>query len=609
MSHIALISTPWPLFNRPSIQLGTLKAFVREKVPGVDVEAFYAYLTVAEGLGYGPYGRISESTWLGEALYAGLLYPEKQPQLARFWRRKTAADRSGDLPGFEPLSSRLGRLTQQILDRVEWGAYLLAGFSICYGQLTSTLYFIRKIKEKAPGLKVVVGGPACAGELGQSLLNVFPDIDFVVQGEGELPLTGLIEALKKRKAPVAVSGLLSRVSSVEATPFAQVPHLDALPPPDYADYFSLLKGLAPEKRFQPRIPMEISRGCWWRKSSGTGGPSGCAFCNLNLQWKGYRAKSHGRILRELDTLTDRYQALSVSFMDNLLPARGLARLFGEMKNLQKDFRLFSEIRAKTPPDVLAAMGTAGMRQVQVGVEALSSLLLRKINKGTTAMDNVEIMKNCEIPGFPDLAGNLILEFPSSDEKDVEETLANLDFVLPFRPLKAIPFWLGYGSPVWRRPAAFGINRVSHHAHYTRLFPKEVLKKLRVMIQGYQGPVRYQHRLWQPVRDKIDAWHRFYSACHKTPGSDPILTFQDGREFMIIRQRRPGRYDMTHKLRGSSRRIYLFCHTQRPLTRILEGFPGFGEDQIRPFLRMMVDKRLMFREGDRFLSLAIPVKRA
>jgi hypothetical protein len=44
-----------------------------------------------------------------------------------------------------------------------------------------------------------------------------------------------------------------------------------------------------------------------------------------------------------------------------------------------------------------------------------------------------------------------------------------------------------------------------------------------------------------------------------------------------------------------------------MSRILENFPGFGEERVRPFLNMMVDKRLMFREGERYLSLAVPIR--
>ena len=223
------------------------------------------------------------------------------------------------------------------------------------------------------------------------------------------------------------------------------------------------------------------------------------------------------------------------------------------------------------------------------------------------MDNMEIMKNCETPGLPNLTGNLILNFPSSDERDVAETLWNLEFALPFRPLKGIPFWLGYGSPVWKMPDRYGIKDVSNHPDYSHFFPKKILRGLRLIIQGYKGGVRYQNRLWRPVKGKIEEWRKDYLRLHEQPGSGPILSFQDGRDFMIIRQRRTKGHDMTHRLKNTSRKIYLFCRTQRSLQEICARFPGFGEEKVRPFLQMMVDKRLMFYEGERYLSLAVPVK--
>ena len=45
------------------------------------------------------------------------------------------------------------------------------------------------------------------------------------------------------------------------------------------------------------------------------------------------------------------------------------------------------------------MRSAGMTEVQVGIESLSSKLLKKMSKGTTAIQNLEIMKNCEALGL------------------------------------------------------------------------------------------------------------------------------------------------------------------------------------------------------------------
>jgi hypothetical protein len=66
--------------------------------------------------------------------------------------------------------------------------------------------------------------------------------------------------------------------------------------------------------------------------------------------------------------------------------------------------------------------------------------------------------------------------------------------------------------------------------------------------------------------------------------------------------------LNHRLEGMSREIYLFCGQHRSLKRILQQIPKLTEDRLIPFLKMMVDKKLMFEENKKYLSLAVPIKR-
>ena len=104
--------------------------------------------------------------------------------------------------------------------------------------------------------------------------------------------------------------------------------------------------------------------------------------------------------------------------------------------------------------------------------------------------------------------------------------------------------------------------------------------------------------------KLKEWREFYHSMHEKPGFMPILSYEDGKDFLIIHERRLHDDDMTHRLKGASRSIYLFCETQRSMAEMLARFPRFGEDKIMAFLRMMVDKRLMFNERNRYVSLAV-----
>ncbi len=612
LKTILLVSTPWPFYSRPSIQLGALKAYLKSEFPELGIKALHLYLKVAESIGYRQYHEISESTWLAESIYAALLFPERINKIKKIYYREARGKALLKRVDFSVLTDRVKEVSEEIISRVDWGKCSLVGFSICLCQLTSSLYFIRRIKEIIPDLPIVVGGSVFAGENTRDLIETFSEIDFVVNGEGELPLSELVGHMKN-SAGIAeipsIPGVVARngTNADYAVSFHQMRDLTKLPPPDYDDYFYLMKTFPREKTFFPTLSTESSRGCWWNSPKKSGKRAGCAFCNLNLQWDGYRTKTVSQVVSEIDLLTSKYKILSVVFTDNLLPIRESAEIFPMLDNLGKDLRLFAEIRADTPVRILKAMRIGGVCEVQIGIEALSSRLLKKLNKGTTAICNLEIMKNCEELGILNVS-NLIFCFPGSDTADVEETLHTLEFATFFRPLRAVYFWLGLGSPIWQNRKSFGLTAVFNHPNYAALFPPDIFRSIRFMIQSYRGDREYQNKLWLPVKKKVKAWNRLYNELNSGFSSSPILSFRDGRDFLIVRQKRIGGDPLTHRIVGIYRDIYLFCCKQRSLKRIVATFPQLKEDKIVKFLRMMVDKRLTFEENDRYLSLAVKLKR-
>jgi hypothetical protein len=289
-----------------------------------------------------------------------------------------------------------------------------------------------------------------------------------------------------------------------------------------------------------------------------------------------------------------------------LPQKAGIEIFKQIAKLNKDLRLFGEVRATTPLKELEAMRACGMREVQIGIEALSSSLLKKLRKGTSAIQNLEIMKNCEALGIRNIS-NLILRFPGSNEQDVAETLRALEFVLPLYPLKAVHFWLGLESPVWQNPEDYGIKAMFNHPNWSHLFPGKICQSIPFMIQAYRGDLTFQRKIWKPVEKKIAEWQQQYAAIQRGPGDTPLLSLRDGKDFIIIRQRRFQAEPAVHRLVGASRQIYLFCQKHHPIQSICTAFPDIPDDTINSFLKMMVDKKLMFTEKNMYLSLAAPVK--
>ncbi|RUM88198.1 MAG: hypothetical protein DSZ24_04315 [Thermodesulfatator sp.] len=584
---VALIALPWPLFNRPAVQLGVLKGYLR-RLPGVGVRTFFPYLRVAWRLGYETYQALCDSSWLCEALGAGLLFPEKQESAARLFHR--LARREGLTLDYHKTLFLLKDTLEEYFRALSWEKYQVVGFSVCLNQLTLSLWAARLLKERFPHLHIVLGGALCAGDLGRSLLENFDFVDFVIHGEGERPLARLLQALSQGRPPEGPGIFLRRKGEVVGGELDQLPP-EEIPSPVYEDYFAELQTLPAEARFFPVIPLEASRGCWWGK---------CRFCNLNLQWSGYRLRPLSAILGDIRRHA-RAGLLDLAFMDNCLDRRQALALFEELARDGRDYRIFAELRAIYTAEEYRRMRRGGLYWVQIGIEALSTGLLRRLGKGTTAMDNVAAMRHCEEAGL-ELSANLICHFPGSTEEEVHETLINLDYVFPYRPLTTVSFWLGYGSPVAQRPREFGLRRVYPHPYYRYLFPAEVLHKLQVLALGYEGDRRRQLALWRPVIQRVKAWKKTWQELRARHG--PLLTYREGRDFLLLRQVLPRGQVLHHRLRGPSREIYLYLTEPRDFEALKGRFPRLPAERLRAFLEDLVRKRLLFREGQRFLALAV-----
>ena len=65
-------------------------------------------------------------------------------------------------------------------------------------QLYRTLQLIKKIKKEIPEIKIIVGG-FTASLFAKELLRSFPEIDFVIKGDAEIPLLKLVKSLSREQ--------------------------------------------------------------------------------------------------------------------------------------------------------------------------------------------------------------------------------------------------------------------------------------------------------------------------------------------------------------------------------------------------------------------------
>ncbi|MFC1524103.1 RiPP maturation radical SAM C-methyltransferase [Thermodesulfobacteriota bacterium] len=595
LGKVALIAMPWNLHYRPSIQLGVLKAYLEQN--GFSVETFHPYLEVAALLGTQQYMEIARNIWAAESLYAPIVFPDQYEKAERLFSRELPVRRGKSGMSFQELHDILDKHLRKWVEGIDWGRYQLAGVSICFSQFFSSLAVTSLLKQKYLDLAVAAGGSTCVPEVAESLICEFPQLDYVISGEGEQPLLNLCQYLAGH-----TTALSDRIHTKKKNHHRnvmwdgreQVKDLSELPIPAYDDYFAELQRAPGIEPFIPQLPVEFSRGCWWRK---------CAFCNLNLEWHGYRSKKAEQVAGEVAALSEQFGCLDFCFTDNALPVGESKRFFQKMAVSRKDWNFFGEIRVNQKAEVLAQFKRGGLSVVQAGIEALSDGLLKRLRKGASVIENIAAMRDAVACGMV-LEGNLIIEFPGSTRKEVDETLETLDYVLPFHPLTTAIFFLGLGSPVHCRPDEFGIRAVVPHRNNKQLFPGEVLNRLVLLINDYRGDRAIQRRLWRPVIRKVKYWHDFHRSRQCSVTDQPILSYRDGGGYLILRQENPGGTTLHHRLKGLSRDVYLFCLEMKSIDQLLARFDMLSREGIEGFLQDLLKKKIMYTDGSRYLSLAV-----
>jgi hypothetical protein len=291
-------------------------------------------------------------------------------------------------PLIEPL------LLKYIDEIVEWAPTVI-GFSVWYTNDICTRWVINQLRERIPGVTIVVGG-ANATQLKVGDTNM---ADHVVVGEGELWWVRILENIE--------------------TPTQEIPHicrqdksqrvdLDSMPPADYSDFdISLYDSMG--------ITCEFSRGC----------VANCVYCNETTFWK-YRSRLADAVLDEIEIAYRTKNITSVYFIDSLLNGnlrelRGFAQGLLERK-IRVSWTGYSRIDGKMDRDFWNELKIAGATGFAFGVESGSQKVLDLMKK------------NCQVEwieqNFNDMAdiglynnfATWFTGFPGEELTDVAQTI-------------------------------------------------------------------------------------------------------------------------------------------------------------------------------------------
>jgi ribosomal peptide maturation radical SAM protein 1 len=598
-----IVSMPFQQADRPSIQLGLLKAIAEQH--GFPVRTLHANLDFAVRIGMDYYRLLAEhrgrqiGDWLFSVEAFGDAAPDPDGELLSLLDGELSylADSTGSAP--DRLLATRERDVPAFLDAIvaEFEGVRLVGFSSTFQQNAASFALARRLKERYPGILTVFGGANFDGEMGPELLRSVDCVDFAVIGEGDAAFPALLHALAAGTDPGEIPGVARRVGDrVVATPPA-APHdrLDELPVPDYGEYFDRAARLGlPTDHIA--IPFESARGCWW------GAKHHCTFCGLNGTTMRFRAKSPGRVLGELDGQARRYRTFRFDAVDNILEPSYLKELFPAIIEGGRDYQIFYEVKANLTRAQLKLLAEAGVTQLQPGLESLSTNVLRLMDKGVRAAQNVNLLRWARYYGIS-VGWNILWGFPGETVEDYAAQAAVVPALYHLQPpASADRVWLERFSPMFTQPARFPMRWREPEPSYRLVYPSTMdIERLAYFFE-YETEGALDPAPHAKLADAVEAWSKAWQA-----DPAPVLMYRSAPGFLQIYDGRDAERVGTYTFHDTLARIYLAC-AGRPRTAAAvrrELGVDLPEGEIENAFREFGERGLMFLDGDLALALALP----
>lgn len=623
MYRVLLLNLPFADVNLPSIALTQLKYVTERAHPNaVDVRIVNLNHEFAQYFGPQNYDEVAlgfqhHPSGLGDWIFRRAAFPDARDNTEEYFGRYYARAGSGALVTREViLEKRLGieDFFLRMIGKYRAAEADLVGLTSMFSQNLACFAFARILKTVNPEVCVVLGGANCESPMGLEIVEHVEAVDAVFSGPSLVSFPRFVGSrLQGEREPVPIAGAFSKRDRVRreggsastavataspAAPIGEELDINVRVPLDYDDFIASFEHFFPDSASGPSLTFETSRGCWW------GEKSHCTFCGLNGLSMNYRAMAPALALEQFESLfsyaprVSRYQCV-----DNILPRNYLKDVLPHVRP-PENVSLFYEVKADLSEADVRTLARARVDKIQPGIEALASSTLKLMKKGTTAFQNIALLKHC-IACAVRPAWNLLVGFPGEHEDVFEKYARDLPLLVHLEPPSGVfPVRFDRFSPYFNEAEAYGLELEPYDFYaMTYPFPEDSLSRLAFyfMDKNYEAEYFVEMVGWlSQLRAQVAAWNgRWQRGFAERPRLE--LTTKDGRTAVLDTR---GAQPAEHELTASGAAILEHLKTQSPRDRIAPALPGIPRDVVEAEIRNLERAGLVFEEGGRLMSLVL-----
>lgn len=610
---IHLINMPFAAVYLPSLALTQLKSVMGSAFGDrVSVEIHYLNQDFPRYLGSDLYSYVSSSmdaqnTGFGDWFFRQSAFPHLPDNTEAYYRRYFPY-RNAQIEMLKRLVTEKRRGLDHFLDELIAKYQLeqadLVGFTSMFNQNIACFALARKLKEHRAGIVTVMGGANCETPMGQEIAKHVEQIDYVFSGPALKSFPRFIQHLLDGEVEQCdgLKGVFSKTSYAlqpAQTAIGEELDINVELDLDYDQFMNDTEKNFPQGDVKPALLFETSRGCWW------GQKAHCTFCGLNGTTMAYRAMSADKAVTLVNSLF-KYAPRVKRFesVDNIMPKEYLREMFPALETPPEAY-LFYEVKADLSEDDMRVLAQARVKVVQPGIEALATSTLKLMKKGTTAFQNIFLLKNC-VKYDISPAWNLLVGFPGEGEEVYRKYLSDIPLLshLP-PPYGSFPIRFDRYSPYFVQAKEYKLD-LHPYAYYQLIYPfsDESLANLAYYFEDRTIGAEYMRLMveWlDAIREKVNWWKTRWAGADQL--LRPKLYFKENST--VVYDSRSGKA-VEHQVGDVGKQVleYLSSKPAR-IASLASGLAHLSDIDFTEEVASLRDEGLVFEEGDRYMSLVLP----
>lgn len=335
-----------------------------------------------------------------------------------------------------------------------------------------------------------------------------------------------------------------------------------------------------------------------------GEKSHCLFCGMNNQQMKYRSKTPDRVLSEIRYMKGRFNFDQFVPADNVIDMSYFRTLFPQLKRETADLSFCFEVRPDLTKRQLELLRDSGVNHIQVGIESLSTHVLKLMKKGTSLLQNIQVLKWCREYNI-NVFWNLLYGVPGETVDDYINTFQVIDSIHHLQtPINITAIRLDRFSPLFDNYISYGLENVRPLESYKALYPlpeNEIFN----LANSFSYAFNYGFDVNYLVREldkEVQEW---------TDDSDSNLSkiILSERDLLIIDSRAHRRFSRLC-LTGVDSLVFEFCDEKRSFKMIEKYILSMDMDctdiMLQEFMEEMIHLKIMIKDHNYFLSLAVKI---